>query len=596
VPSGAQPFSGAAHERVALVADEGSFEEWDAGIVSDDPLGFSDTKPYRERLAAAQEATGLGEAVLTGQALLDGRPLVVVAGEFGFLGGSIGVATAERVARAFERALERHLSLVALPASGGSRMQEGALAVVGMAKLAAAAGRLRAAGLPYVVCLTHPTTGGVLASWGSLGTVMFALPDALVGFAGPRVVELLTGRALSARVQRSETLLAQGLVDEVVPPASLRAAVARVLAVTAPAVGRAAPAGPASETSAVGNEGEGAGAVARSVPTAAGPSVVTGPPATVGPPVVPDPHGAVDGPGATDAPSLANPAAAAVRADPLRRLPLDARPPTAAPVEEGRVERRDAWASLKHVRDRRRPGAGAVLDALAADVTVLRGARDGHPDDPACFAALTRLAGFPVVVVTQRRRGDGTPAVMNATGYRKARRAMALAAELRLPLVTIVDTPGAELSEEAERGGLAGEIAGCLADMAALPVPTLAVLLGEGGSGGALALLAADRVLVAEHASLGVIAPEGASAILYRDVDHAAELAATQGGASWHLTEAGIADALIPEPRPAHEEPDAFVARLGAALATELSSLTAADPSARLVARHRRWRSIGRPA
>ncbi len=517
VTSGTQPELASARERVALVADEGSFEEWDADVVSDDPLGFSDTKPYVQRLAAAREATGLGEAVLTGRALLDGRPFAVVAGEFGFLGGSIGVATAERVARAFERALESRLPVVALPASGGSRMQEGTLAVVGMAKLAAAAGRLRAAGLPYVVCLTHPTTGGVLASWGSLGTVTFALSDALVGFAGPRVVELLTGRALPPRVQRSETLLAQGLVDAVVAPSELRSRVAAVLAVaSAPSASRSALAAPASSAPADGSEGEGAPASAR-----------------------------------------------------------------------------DAWVSLQHVRDRRRPGAGAVLDVLAEDVTVLRGARDGHPDDPACFAALARLAGFPVVVVAQRRRGDGTPAVMNPAGYRKARRAMALAAELRLPLVTIVDTPGAELSEEAERGGLAGQIAGCLMDMAALPVPTVAVLLGEGGSGGALALLAADRVLAAEHASLGVIAPEGASAILYRDLDHAAELAATQGGASWQLLDAGIADALIPEPRPAHEQPDAFVAAVGAALSAALASIAAADPTARLAERRRRWRSIG---
>jgi acetyl-CoA carboxylase carboxyl transferase subunit beta len=523
VTAGTQPELASAHERVALVADDGSFEQWDADVVSDDPLSFSDTKPYRERLAAAQEATGLGEAVLTGRASLDGRPFAVVAGEFGFLGGSIGVATAERIARAFERAVEERLPLVALPASGGSRMQEGTLAVVGMAKLAAAAGRLRAAGLPYVVCLTHPTTGGVLASWGSLGSVTFALPDALVGFAGPRVVELLTGRPLPSRVQRSETLLAQGLIDDVVAPDALGAAVARVLAVAAPGQSPAADGATSSQV-----------ASPTSVPTTAGSS-------------------AAPGPG-------------------------------------------DAWTSLQHVRDRRRPGAGAVLDALAEDVTVLRGARDGHPDDPACFAALARLTGFPAVVVAQRRRGDGTPAVMNPAGYRKARRAMALAAELRLPLVTIVDTPGAELSEDAERGGLAGQIAGCLADMAALPVPTLAVLLGEGGSGGALALLAADRVLAAENASLGVIAPEGASAILYRDLDHAAELAATQGGASWQLLEAGIADALISEPRPAHEEPDAFVARVGAALATELASLAVADPSARLAERHRRWRDVGHSA
>lgn len=519
------------------MADDGSFEEWDADVVSDDPLGFSDTQPYVERLAAAREATGLGEAVLTGRATLDGRSCAVVAGEFGFLGGSIGVATAERVARAFERALAERLPLVALPASGGSRMQEGTLAVVGMAKLAAAAGRLRVAGLPYVVCLTHPTMGGVLASWGSLGTVTFALPGAVVGFAGPRVVELLTGRPLSSRVQRSETLLAQGLVDAVVTPEEIRSCVARVLAV------------------ADGSEGEGTGASACSGP--------------------------------------ADPPPALAGADSADSLPLDARPSPVAPAADAGTEHRDAWASLQHVRDRRRPGAGVVLDALAEDVTVLRGARDGHPDDPACFAALARVAGFPVAVVAQCRRGDGTPAVMNPAGYRKARRAMALAAELGLPLVTIVDTPGAELSEEAERGGLAGEIAGCLMDMAALLVPTVAVLLGEGGFGGALALLAADVVLAAEHASLGVIAPEGASAILYRDLDHAAELAATQGGASWQLLEAGIADALIPEPRPAHEQPDAFVAAVGAALSAALASITAADPAARLAERHRRWRNIG---
>jgi acetyl-CoA carboxylase carboxyl transferase beta subunit len=531
VSHGTQTAPASAAERVALVADDGSFEEWDADVASDDPLDFHDTQPYPERLAAAREATGLGEAVLTGRVMLDGRPFVVVAGEFGFLGGSIGVATAERVARAFERATDQRLPLVALPASGGSRMQEGTLAVVGMAKLADAAGRLRAAGLTYVVCLTNPTMGGVLASWGSLGTVTFALPGAVAGFAGPRVVELLTGRPLSSRVQRAETLLAQGLIDDVVAPDALRSRVAAVLAVTA------------------GSEGEGTPAGAR---TSAG--------------------------SAADAGSA----------------PLDAAPEASKPTDSASVDRRDAWDSLQHVRNRRRPGAGVLLDAIATDVTVLRGARDGHPDDPACFAALARLADSPAVVVAQRRRGDGTPPVMNPSGYRKARRAMALAAELRLPLVTIIDTPGAELSEDAERGGLAGQIAGCLADMAALPVPTVAVLLGEGGSGGALALLNADRVLAAEHASLGVIAPEGASAILYRDVDHAAELAATQGGASWHLLEAGIADRLIPEPRAAHEEPDAFVERVGAALGDALAEVTAADPATRVAQRHRRWRNIGR--
>src|SRR3954452_6540381 len=222
-----------ARERVALVADHRGFEAWDADVVSEDPLGFRDSRPYTERLAAAEERTGLSEAVLTGLIAVGERPVVVVAGEFGFLGGSIGIATGERVARALERALERRLPVLALPASGGTRMQEGAPALMQMAKLAAAVRRLRDAGLPYVVCLMHPTTGGVLASWGGLGTVTWAEPGALVGFGGPRVVEMLTGAPLPEGVQRAEHLLERGLLDDVVAPPDLRERLARVLAVAA---------------------------------------------------------------------------------------------------------------------------------------------------------------------------------------------------------------------------------------------------------------------------------------------------------------------------------------------------------------------------
>jgi acyl-CoA carboxylase subunit beta len=514
VASGPDIRLASAWQRAALVVDEGSVEVWDEDVVSDDPLGFADVRPYPERLAAARERTGLGEAILTGRATLDGRPFALIAAEFGFLGGSIGVATGERIARAFERARERELPVVALTASGGSRMQEGTLALVQMVKLAAAARRHRDAGLPYVVCFTHPTTGGVLASWGSLGTVTFALPNALVGFAGPRVVELVTGEPMPAGVQRAETLLAHGLIDAVVAPGELREHVRRVLAVTAP-LGDAAPPAPAP---------------------------------------------------AGEPPTL---------------------PPLTAP------QRRDAWISLAHARDASRPGADAVLAALAEDVTELHGDRTGQPDDSACLAALARIEEHSAVVVAQRREPDGTPRSMKPAGYRKARRAMALAAELRLPLVTIVDTPGAELSADAERGGLAAAMAQCLATMVSLPVPTLALLLGEGGSGGALSLLAADRVLCAEHASLGVIAPEGASAILHHDIEHAPMLAELQGGASWRLASAGIADVVVPEPRPAHDEPDVFLDCLGSLVAYELAALCARDPAERLAARHARWRAIG---
>jgi acetyl-CoA carboxylase carboxyl transferase beta subunit len=501
-----------AGDRVALVADAGSLELWDDDVVSCDPLRFTDTRPYPERLASARAAVGRPEAVLTGLVTVAGRPLVVVAGEFGFLGGSIGTATGERVARAIERARERRLPVLILPASGGTRMQEGTPALLQMAKIAAAVQRLLDAGLTYIAYLTHPTTGGVLASWGSLGVATFAMPGALIGFGGPRVVEMLTGRRLPAEVQRAEHLLAHGLVDDVVAPEELRERVRRVLVVTA-----AAP----------------------------------------------------------EAPPAVAPAA-------------DRR--TAGPAAG------DAWASVLHARDPRRPDAVALMRSWTTDITLLRGDGAGGGDDPACVAALGRVRGIPAVLVAQHRDDNAHgPSRMGPAGFRKAQHAMALAEKLRLPLVTIVDTPGAEMSVAAEEGGLSAEIARCLAALSAVRVPTLAVLAGEGGSGGALALLVADRVVCAEHAYLAAIAPEGASAILYRSTEHAAELAATQGGASWELARFGIVDVVVDERPAADREPDAFAARMGDAVEAELRSLLTQDADARLARRERRYRSIGNP-
>jgi acetyl-CoA carboxylase carboxyl transferase subunit beta len=503
-----------ARERIALVADGGRLEPWDEDVVSADPLGFTDSRPYGERLADARERTGLSEAVLTGLIAVEGRPVVVVAGEFGFLGGSIGTATGERVARAIERAIDRRLPVLALPASGGTRMQEGAPALMQMAKLAADVRRLRDAGLPYVVCLMHPTTGGVLASWGGLGSVTWAEPGALLGFGGPRVVEMLTGAALPEGVQRAEHLMERGLLDDLVAPEELRERVTRVLAVAAPRPEEVPLRGPRPE----GLPSEGL--------------------------------------------------------------------PSGGP---GRGRAGDSWASVQHARNPARPSSADLLAAWGTHVTQLRGDRAGGGDDPACLAALARVRGIPAVVVANHRDAFG-PARMGPSGYRKATRAIELAGELGLPLLTIVDTPGALMTVAAEEGGLSFAIAECLAALLTSPAPTLAVMAGEGGSGGALALLAADRVVCAEHASLEAIAPEGASAILYRSTDHAAELAATQGGASWDLARFGIVDVVVPEQPSADREPDAFAARLGAVVESELRALVATPAAGRLAARARRYR------
>jgi acetyl-CoA carboxylase carboxyl transferase subunit beta len=228
-PSGGtgRPARLSAVELVETVVDPGSWRSWDEPVA--DPPGID--PGYVADLARARERTGLDEAVLTGSGRLRGRQVAVVVSEFGFLAGSIGVAAGERLVRAVERATRERRPLVAASASGGTRLQEGTVAFLQMVKVAAAIADHRKAGLPYLVYLRHPTTGGVLASWGSLGHVTAAEPGALIGFLGPRVYEALHGQPFPPGVQVAENLYAKGLVDAVVTPAELAEVAARVLEV-----------------------------------------------------------------------------------------------------------------------------------------------------------------------------------------------------------------------------------------------------------------------------------------------------------------------------------------------------------------------------
>jgi acetyl-CoA carboxylase carboxyl transferase subunit beta len=276
----------------------------------------------------------------------------------------------------------------------------------------------------------------------------------------------------------------------------------------------------------------------------------------------------------------------------LATAPDDPRAQTDA-AATGATGAADAWDSLTLARHPERPTARDLLAACADEVTELRGDGSGA-DDPSCLVALARVRGIPAVVVAQDRdRELRRPATMGPAGYRKASRGLRIAEELGLPLVTVVDTPGAEMSVAAEEGGLSRAIAHLLADMSDVRVPTLALLLGEGGSGGALALLPADRVLCAEHASLSAIAPEGASAILYRATGRAPELARTQGIGSAELLRFGIVDRVLDERPSADGESEAFLARAGEALEAELRELMRQDQSSRLEARELRYRRIG---
>jgi acetyl-CoA carboxylase carboxyl transferase subunit beta len=227
-------------QRIRVTVDRGSFEEVDRGIVGGDPLGWVDQQPYPERIAAARAATGHSEAVVTGFATLESIAIALGVLDFRFMGGSMGTAVGERITRLAEHALARRIPLVIFAASGGARMQEGTLSLVQMAKVVSALTRVREAGVPYVCVLTDPTTGGVAASLAMRGDVQLAEPGALIGFAGPRVIEQTIHQTLPAGFQRAESVLEHGMLDAIVHRREMRETLGRLLRVLTKSPARSA--------------------------------------------------------------------------------------------------------------------------------------------------------------------------------------------------------------------------------------------------------------------------------------------------------------------------------------------------------------------
>ncbi|MET8183005.1 carboxyl transferase domain-containing protein [Streptomyces sp. NPDC005336] len=600
-------------ELIEAVVDPGSWRGWD------EPVEITTADPaYRADLERARERTGLDESVITGEGRIEGRRVALVACEFRFLAGSIGVAAGERLVRAVERATAERLPLLAAPASGGTRMQEGTVAFLQMVKVAAAITDHKAAGLPYLVHLRHPTTGGVLASWGSLGHVTAAEPGALIGFMGPRVHEALYGEEFPPGVQVAEHLMHHGLIDAVLPASRLAGVAAQVLRVLCGGEGGGRPSRPSVSGSAGGvaagsaDGGPAAPSSGSAADAAAGPEGAGVPGAadgagSAGPAVSSSGSAAGDGvrpgPGADGGAGLVGAAEAATGGAGADRG--SASPPGEAPAGGDASActgpAPSAEESIRASRRPERPGVRDLLRVAAEDVSPLSGTGAGE-HDPGLLLALARVGGTPCVVLGHNRRsarqgedadgpGEGQP--LGPAGLRTARRGMHVAAELGLPLLTVIDTAGAALSREAEEGGLAGEIARCLADMVTLPAPTLCLLLGQGAGGAALALLPADRVVAARHAWLSPLPPEGASAILYRTTERAYEVADRQGVRSADLLAQGIVDRVVEEGE--EDAAEDFLGRLGRLLGAELATLRAQDQDERLAARRARHRRTGLP-
>lgn len=467
------------HDLFNAVLDRGTFESWDEPIdISGHP------EDYQASLRRAAERAGTDESVLTGSARVRGRRLAVIANEFSFLGGSIGAAAADRITRAVERATAEGLPLVASTSSSGTRMQEGTPAFVHMIRISRALVAHKAAGLPYLVHLRHPTTGGVLASWGSLGHITVAEPEALVAFLGPKVYELLEGTPFPPGVQVSENLVKHGVIDAVVPTQDLAEVLDRTLAL------------------------------------------------------------------------LLDPATASSRQE--RQVPPQ--------------QRRTPWESIEITRHGQRAGVRDLL-RHGSDATVRLQGTDEGENDTAMMMAVARIDGMPCVLVGQDRTRQSPTTPMGPAALREARRGMHLANQLRLPLVSVIDTPGAELSPQAEQGAVAGEIARCIAEMSSLTVPSVSVLIGQGCGGGALALLPADRTIAAENAWLSPLPPEGASAIMYGDVEHAPLMVEQQQVSAFDLLADGTVSHLVAEPD--GDTPEAFADAMAASIGARLRELLA---------------------
>jgi acetyl-CoA carboxylase carboxyl transferase subunit beta len=481
-------------ERIRMIADEGSFEEWDRELKPVNPMRY---KGYLDKLRQQQEKTGLKEAVVTGKAKIDGTEAVFGVCDSRFLMASMGENVGEKIARAVERATKMRLPVILFAASGGARMQEGIVSLMQMAKTSAVLKRHSEAGLLYISVLTDPTTGGVTASFAMLGDIILAEPGALIGFAGPRVIEQTIGQKLPKGFQRSEFLLEHGFLDGIVERKRLRESLSQILKLhEVPGVGKEL----LSETMSgqVGKE------------------------------------------------SFSDTTSRQVE----KEISSDA---ASTPTGKKKKKRIEPWDRVLKSRKSDRPSGSDYIKALFTDFVEFHGDR-AFGDDAAVAGGIARFHGMPVTVIAQEK-GKGTKeniahnfGMPKPEGYRKALRLMKQAEKFGRPVICFVDTPGAFCGIEAEERGQGEAIARNIYEMSALSVPVLSIVVGEGGSGGALALAVADEVWILENAVYSILSPEGFSSILWKDSSKAKEAAKVMKMTAENLYRQNIVEQVFEEP------------------------------------------------
>ena len=464
-----------AKNRIKMVADAGSFEAWGEELTTGNPLNFPE---YEDKVAQTQEKTGLKEGVIIGKCTIYGEQTVLGVIDARFMMGSMGHVVGERITMAMERATEEKLPVILFCCSGGARMQEGIISLMQMAKTSGAVKRHSDAGLLYVPVLTDPTTGGVTASFAMLGDIILAEPKALIGFAGPRVIEQTIGQKLPEGFQRAEFQLEHGFVDAIVERENLKRTLFQILKAHRPSTGFA-------------------------------------------------------------------------NFDPLRED--DSYEPTELMKERAaKAKLLDAWDKVTAARQMNRLASVDYMDAIFDDFMELHGDRYFR-DDPAIVGGIAYLDGQPVTVIGVHKGKDlkdcaarnyGMP---SPEGYRKAIRLMKQAEKFGRPIITFVNTSGAYPGKEAEENGQGEAIARNLYEMSAIQVPILCLMIGEGGSGGALALAVGNEVWMMENATYSILSPEGFASILWKDGKRAKEAAGVMKITAQDLKELHVIEDIIPE-------------------------------------------------
>lgn len=477
-----------AYKRIKMLVDKTSFEEWDAHMEEKNPLSY---KGYGEKLRALREKTGLDEAVVTGKGSIMGIPVALGVCDCRFLMSSMGEVVGEKITRVFERATKEQLPVILYICSGGARMQEGLVSLMQMAKTSMALRKHSDAGLLYVPVLTDPTTGGVTASFAMLGDIILAEPKALIGFAGPRVIEQTIGQKLPKGFQRAEFLLEHGFVDKIVEREDQRLVLSDILKLHQPEKCKVHENGQSNKEDSKDGAGE------------------------------------------------------------IRKTDIW---PEFTPSDEF-----TPWEHVQMARAKTRPTGKNYIEELFDDFMEFHG--DRHcGDDPAVIGGVAFFHGKPVTVLAQEK-GEGTKeniarnfGMVSPEGYWKSLRLMQQAEKFHRPVICLVDTPGAFCGLEAEERGQGEAIAKNLYTLSGLKVPVLSIVIGEGGSGGALAFAVADEVWMLEHSVYSILSPEGFASILWKDSKKAKEAAAVMKLTAGDLLEMGMIEHVIPETEPVSRE------------------------------------------